>query len=341
MNTTTTVERKINIPQTQTGATAAVTRRQNRSLTQWLFNPYSVCDTTNWSVDTGVGKLNIGGLTRVSNITERRTPNRSKHNAYTSTSEFDGNYIEVERLAYNIASEIENNFPRRVARIKALEGIGSEEVASNIVTALLGASMQISEIEGAAEIVPVLPSMLEALRLNMRAISRGNSAQKELLLKVGREFEAAITANIKEALNDLKAPQQEVASGKRTGFDYNAKRNFLALGKPVPDTLKFTDANSSAQNNDQLAKAIDRLATLLGDAPKTETPETEFPTDFISEKEAEEILAATETEEEAKETPQEAETIIKCSAEKARGGECLNAAVSGSEFCRFHAPKSE
>lgn len=257
------------------------TKRANRSATQWLFNPYSVADTTNWSVSTGVGKLAIGGLTKVTNVTEKITPNRSKKTSggvsYSSTMDFDG-YEENERFALNIATEIVNNFPRRVHRIRALEGIEDEKQVDAIVEILLGESMAVAYVDGSGEPVPVLPQMLEVLRHNMREIVQMNTPQKALLLQVGKEFEAAIADNIKLAAEDLKTPQSDVATGKRAGFDVNAKRNFLAQGKAVPDTLKLAPAQVTAQTrptDERLASALEKFTEMMTGESKEITSETD------------------------------------------------------------------
>jgi hypothetical protein len=259
------------------------TIRANRSATQWLFNPYSVADTTNWVTTTGVGKLTIGGLTKVTNTTDKKTPNKSRKGqgggvTYASTMDFDG-YVEEERFALNIANEIVNNYPRRVHRIRALEGVDDVKQVDAIVEILLGESMAVAYVDGSGEPVPVLPQMLEVLRHNLREIAQMNSPQKALLLQVGKEFESTIVDNIKLAAEDLKTPMSDVMTGKRAGFDVNAKRNFLAQGKPVPDTLKLQSSQpvqaESRPTDERLANALERFNELLTGETKEVKPETD------------------------------------------------------------------
>lgn len=249
--------------------------RANRSATQWLFNPYSIADTTNWAVTTGVGKLAVGGLTKVTNVTEVTTPNRTTKDdrgGVVFDSTFDAvisgkaGYAENERFALHIASEIENNFPRRVHRIRALEGIDDTKLVDLIVESLLGESMAVAEIEGEKDPVPVLTQMLEVVRHNLREIAKSNSPQKALLLQTGKEFESTIADNIKLAGEDLRVPVQDVAAKKRAGFDLNAKRNFLALGKPIPE-VNLTTAGSvqaeTKQVDERVINVLDKLNNFL------------------------------------------------------------------------------
>jgi hypothetical protein len=289
--------------------TAAQTVRAATSKVQWLFNPFSDADTTNWHVSTGVGKLNIGGLTKVANITTKDTPNKTQKTdrgvRYGSTADFDGKYVENERYALFIANEITNSFPRRVHRIKALEGIEDDAQVDMIQNLLLGETLPVSYIEGVSDPVPVLTQMLEVLRYNMREISKTNSPQKALLLAVGKEFESALADNIKLAIDDLKMPQQEVAQGKRAGFDVNAKRNFLAVGRPVPEVKLTTGATMEVQNrpvDDRLLKALDKLNNLLDgegtiqgepDETTARMKDEELPEGFLNETDANVILATT------------------------------------------------
>ena len=148
------------------GAPMQQAARANLSATQWLFNPYSVCDTTNYAVTTGVGKLAVGGLTKVVNIVENFTPNESTEGNYTSTVDFAGVpggqvHGERERFAQYIANDITTNFPRRVHRIKALEGMDDTRAVQRIESLLLGDSMAIAEVEGDSVPVPVLTQMRE------------------------------------------------------------------------------------------------------------------------------------------------------------------------------------
>lgn len=226
--------------------------------------------------------MNIGGLTKVINTPDKKTPNRSKRTAggglsVTSTMDFDG-YVEEERYALNIANEIVNSFPRRVHRIRALEGIDDEKLVEQIENILLGDSMAVAYVDGIGDPVPVLPQMLEVLRHNMREIAHMNSPQKALLLQVGKEFETAIAENMKLAAEDLKTPQSDVSTGKRAGFDNNAKRNFLAQGKPVPDTLKLQPAQVQTQvrpTDERLADALEKFTAMMTGEDKEIKAETD------------------------------------------------------------------
>ncbi len=296
--------RRTPLAETPQSATAQMTSRANRSATQWLFNPFSVADTTNWAVTTGVGKLAIGGLTKVTNVTEQVAPNKSKRGeqvVYDSTFNFSG-YVENERFALNIANEIVNNYPRRVHRIRALEGVEDNKLVAQIEEILLGEEMAVAYIEGVSEPVPVLTQMLEVLRYNMREVSKTDSPQKALLLAVGKEFESTIADNIKLAIDDLKTPQQDVASKKRAGFDVNAKRNFLALGKPVPEVnLSMGDQTSAQQAlvNERTLNALEKLNSLMGgdDAVEGIVDETtvvkdeDLPEGFLTEAEGNQLAA--------------------------------------------------
>ena len=271
------------------------TARANRSATQWLFNPYSIADTTNWAVTTGVGKLAVGGLTKVTNVPDIGTPNRTTKDdrgAVIFDSTFDAvisgkaGYVESERFALHIASEIENNFPRRVHRIRALEGIDDTKLVDLIVESLLGESMAVAELEG-EEPVPVLPQMLEIVRNNLREIARSNSPQKALLLQAGKEFESTIADNIKLAGEDLRQPTQDVAAGNRVGFDLNAKRNFLALGKTIPE-VKLTQGNVQAETkqvDERVLTALEKIAEAFGGDTKIQGEPDETTAHIVDEDE--------------------------------------------------------
>jgi len=296
------VERIINQGQAR-GKAAAVSQRENLSATQWLFNPFSLADTTNWAVTTGLGKLAIGTFTRVVNTTHKVNRGSALKSTFELLEQRSTAYREVERFAVTIANEVSNAFPNRVFKMKTLAG---KEDIEDIVSKLLGDTMEVRTTDSSPEIVPVLPVMLNTLRANIR--------QHPELANIGREIEQAILTSIAVATEDLKIPQQEVAQGKRAGFDTNAKRNFLALGKEVPDTLKFTTGNQQADTlnvMEKLSKGIDKFTDILGGAQTQEAPQ---------------------------ETPQfadEAVTSTKCTAITSKGNPCSKDAVKDGK-CGSH-----
>lgn len=355
-------------------------RRQQLSATQWVFCPYQVCNTLEWATPTGInaktdtpGKLTIGGLTKVTNLTEKVSAAGSKQEITEAGHDQLGdnpNYTERERLARNITSDILNNFPGLAIRIESLEGIDDDDLVQGFEIALLTDQMPVRMIDGSDDPVPVLPQMMSILRNKIMEIDRDHTnPHRELLLQTGKELERAISGNMKIAIDELQMPQQMVSAGKLAGFDLRAQRNFLALGREVPNTLKLVadQVQQSGMGDDatgKLANVLDKLTNLLGGAPEAAQ---EKPEGFVSPEDFDDLepltvdnVAPVDVEIESEDVPEgvgtfhnnedgedvleidtESTTPTRCAGKTARGTQCKQDALEGSKFCHIEAHQAQ
>lgn len=279
---TTVFEREVT-PHLEAVENKAVSSRERLSATQWIFNPFSHCNTGEWSQTTGImgkdidgkkrpGLVKVGELQRIDNALQ--TVNNAKESTLELIRGGATIYKQDERFAYHIAREIESAFPGKVKVITSLAGETDDEKVARIQAILLGEDMEAAIIPNEALPVPIMTKMRERLRYNLREISRAPQTEMTVLLvKVGRELDQAIMANIRYAEDQLKEAQAAVQDGRATGFDIAAQRCFLALGREVPDTLNRV---AHSQLSPGLPQAVHdpRMTALLEHFDK-KTPEVD------------------------------------------------------------------
>lgn len=332
------VKRTVKIPDGRNNE--LVRQAEQNSATQWLFVPFTVCDTTSWAVTTGLGKLEVGTLIPVNNVDETSSVTSGDRTVYE----------EGFRYARVVAEEVERAFPNRVKWIHALSGISDAQFVETVQETLLGDEMTVSEIVGEDVLVPNIAQMRIILRGRLATISKqDNVPQRELLLSLGKELDQALSMGIASAQRTIADKQGEIQSKEKASFDVAGKRAFLALGRAVPETLQLVPAT-----DEKLSQVLDKLEKLevneelptLDEQYQELSGLKETLADDIQQEdiEVEEIVAedigaediVAEVEPLADMQQQESTSPTRCQADTLSGNPCKKNAVGDGQFCGTH-----
>lgn len=289
---------------------------QKKSATQWLFCPFTRCDTSNWSAPTGAGLIPVGELYPISNVDDK-----AEEKGF--------------RYAETVAVEIENAFPKRVKRITSLAGVTDSDYVSTIQEVLLGETMEASEIAEDDQPVPNGVKMRQILRSRMQQlqirVTDGGESNLEPIINIGSEIDQALGAGIEYANRVIESKQREIEAGVKSSFDNAAQRAYLFLGQKAPTTLKLVPGDSGV-SEDKLKELSDKTKKLEKKAEKAETKIEKLKEELKGN--AGKSDAKKADEEVAEEIETESNTPVRCIAKTASGSQCKNDALEGSKFCQ-------